>query len=176
MDNMEEYEYVQRSELADPGTLKGAVGYKPYTSIIVVSISGIAILAVARNHFGLLICLLFLAISAFIYFGVKDHGVMEIYDKVLYLLDVTGAGTVLEIPYEKIKTYCVNKDNNNVISLTLEDGQCFQTMSFQRGKASRLLHQVLPGKSEEEEKLNQLKNMKASGFSALKGFRGFGKK
>ncbi|MBR0385070.1 MAG: hypothetical protein IJI05_00815, partial [Erysipelotrichaceae bacterium] len=112
MESMEEFAYVERSELSDPGKLKGTIGYKPYTSMIVVSISGIAILALARNLFGIITCLLFLGISAFIYFGVKDHKVMELYENVLYLIDVKDEGIVMEIPYEKIKSYSVNRDNS----------------------------------------------------------------
>lgn len=164
-------DYVSRDRLEQPGQLLGEVGYKPYVPAIVVAVSGLIILAWSRSLFGVVICALFLLFAGVVLLGVKDHKVLEVYENAMYLVDVKDANRVMVMPYDQIQSYCVNKNNNNVIVFTTVDGESFQTMSFQRGKADRLLRKVLRGKSEEEHKLEQLKNMKASGFSALKRFR-----
>ena len=167
-----ELEYLPRKDIIkEEMKLIGEIGYKPIESIIIVSVSGLIILALARNLFGIITCALFVGLSGFIYLVVKDHKVIEIYDGHICLVDVRDDSKVASISFDQIKSYSINKNNSNLISIILHDGRNLQTMTFQRTKASRLFRKVLPGKSEEEIRMEELKNMKSSGFSILKRFR-----
>ncbi|MBR6958746.1 MAG: hypothetical protein IKH73_09925 [Erysipelotrichaceae bacterium] len=172
---MSEYKYntefIDRGEYRYEGKLIGEVGYKPFHTVYIVAAVALVMLVLVRNTFGLVMGCLFLAYSAYIYIVVPDHKVLEIYDDAVHMMDVTNDQRIRVLPLNIIKSYSVNQHNDNIVSITLDDGQNFQALCFQRNKASRYLKQVLPGKSEENLYQQQLSKMKSSGFSALKRFR-----
>ncbi len=163
--NHSQFEHI--SELKENGKLLGSITYKPSRAILAVMIVGCACIILFRNTFGLVFGGFLLVLSSLVFFKVKDHKVMDVYDDALILFDNHDETRVLRLTLDEIVEWNVNRDENYLITLKLKEGEQLGAQTFQVNEAHALLKKVLPGKSTDEIVRKKVYSTKSAGFSLL---------
>ena len=163
--NHSQFEHI--SELKENGKLLGSITYKPSRAILAVMIVGCACIILFRNIFGLVFGGFLLILSSLVFFKVKDHKVMDVYDDALILFDNHDETRVLRLTLDEIVEWNVNRDENYLITLKLKEGEQLGAQTFQVNEAHALLKKVLPGKSTDEIVRKKVYSTKSAGFSLL---------
>lgn len=163
--NHSQFEHI--SELKENGKLLGSITYKPSRAILAVMIVGCACIILFRNTFGLVFGGFLLILSSLVFFKVKDHKVMDVYDDALILFDNHDETRVLRLTLDEIVEWNVNRDENYLITLKLKEGEQLGAQTFQVNEAHALLKKVLPGKSTDEIVRKKVYSTKSAGFSLL---------
>lgn len=143
------YDYGREKETTENGQLLGSVHFKPMNTMIIIAVIGV-VAVLWHNLFGILFGCFCLIMDGTIYCKVRDHRVMDVYDDAIVIFDRNDENKGIRIPVEKIKQWEVNRNQNYGITLILEDGSIFSSMSYEASKAQKLLQKVLKGKSTEE--------------------------
>lgn len=164
------YEFENIVDMQENGKFLGHISYKPNNAVIGVMIIGCACTFIFRNMFGILFGGFLLILSVIVFFCVKDHKVMDVYDDALVLYDHRDETRVLRLPLEEIQEWNVNRNNSYLIALTLKGGEQLGAQTFNVNRVYNLLKKVLPGKSTEEIMQKRVQSQKGAGFSI------FGKK
>ncbi len=160
--NHNQFEHI--NELDEHGKLLGSVTYKPSRAIIAVMVVGCACTILFRNLFGILFGGFLLILSSLVFFKVKDHKVMDVYDDALILYDNQDETRVLRLTLDEIVEWNVNRDENYLITLKLKDGEQLGAQTFQVNEVHSLLKKVLPGKSTDEIVRKKVYSTKSAGF------------
>lgn len=163
--NHSQFEHI--NELEENGKLLGSITYKPSRAILAVMIVGCACIILFRNTFGLVFGGFLLILSSFVFFKVKDHKVMDVYDDALILFDNHDETRVLRLTLDEIVEWNVNRDENYLITLKLKDGEQLGAQTFQVNEVHSLLKKVLPRKSTDEIVRKKVYSTKSAGFSLL---------
>lgn len=164
------YEFENIADMQENGKFLGHISYKPNNAVIGVMIIGCVCTFIFRNMFGFLFGGFLLILSAIVFFCVKDHKVMDVYDDALVLYDHRDESRVLRLPLEEIQEWNVNRNNSYLIALTLKGGEQLGAQTFNVNRVYNLLRKVLPAKSTEEIMQKRVQSQKGAGFSL------FGKK
>lgn len=165
---MNHNQFENINELNENGKLLGSITYKPNKTILIVMVVGCACIVLFRNLFGLVFGGFIFALACFVFFTVKDHKVMDVYDDALILYDNKDDSRVLQLSLDEIVEWNVNRDENYLITLKLKDGEQLGAQTFQVNEVNHLLKRVLPGKSTDEIVRKKVYSTKSSGFSLLK--------
>ena len=162
------YEFENIDDMQENGKFLGHISYKPNNAGIGVMIIGCACTFIFRNMFGILFGGFLLILSAIVFFCVKDHKVMDVYDDALVLYDHRDETRVLRLPLEEIQEWNVNRNNSYLIALTLKDGEQLGAQTFNVNRVYNLLKKVLPAKSTEEIMQKRVQSQKGAGFSIFR--------
>lgn len=164
------YEFENITDMQENGKFLGHISYKPNNAVMGVMIIGCVCTFIFRNMFGILFGGFLLILSAIVFFCVKDHKVMDVYDDALVLYDYRDETRVLRLPLEEIQEWNVNRNNSYLIALTLQGGEQLGAQTFNVNRVYNLLKKVLPKKNTEEIMRQRVQSQKGAGFSI------FGKK
>ena len=140
------FEYKPVSEIKENGKLLGKVGYKPMSAVIVLCIAAILFLFIG-HLFGILMAVLCAAGAGYIYFGLKDRQVMDVYDDALIFHHPEDASLGIRFKPDQIKQWTVNKDGSYQIALTLKDQNIYVMSTYQISNANRMLKKLMPKKN-----------------------------
>lgn len=150
-------DYASGQETNENGNLLGSVAFKPTGTMIIIAAVGIAAL-LWHNLFGIMFGGFCLLMDGIIRFKVKDHRVMDVYDDAVIIFDRVDEQKGTRIPLDIISRWEVNRNQNFAITLFLEDGVTFSSMSYEVSKAQKLLKKVLKGKSTEDIQIAKNRN------------------
>lgn len=150
-------DYASGQETNENGNLLGSVAFKPTGTMIIIATVGIAAL-LWHNLFGIMFGGFCLLMDGIIRFKVKDYRVMDVYDDAVIVFDRVDEQKGTRIPLEIISQWEVNRNQNYAITLFLEDGVSFSSMSYEVSKAQKLLKKVLKGKSTEDIQIAKNRN------------------
>ena len=157
MNEISIYDYDSHEKADETGKLFGTVYFKPKQTLMIIAVVGTAAL-LWHNLFGILFVCFCLIMDGIIYYRVRDHRVMDVYDDAVVIFERNDENKGVRIPLEKIKQWEVNRNQNYGITLMLEDGSSFSSMSYEASKAQKLLKKVLKGKSTEEIQIAKNRN------------------
>lgn len=149
--------YENVTDLHPQGKKLGSVGVRPNLSIAFVFVFGIFLIAMFPNAVGIVSGLLVMALSLAYLFGVKEHPILDVYERQLLVYDEKDPAKAMMIDKDDVKEYFIARSDSTDIDLRLNDGEVLVLHSMQKNKAYSLLSKVLPDKASDDMNLKNRK-------------------
>ncbi|MBO4218266.1 MAG: hypothetical protein J5694_06265 [Erysipelotrichaceae bacterium] len=155
---MNNLEYFDISEIKPADQPLKAITYKPYVPCYICVAAGVGMLLLRHWAF-LVLGLIFIGLSLFVLFKIKDHKVLDIYSDGVLIYSLNEESKGIYVRYDDLAEWTTKsaQGGSECVYFLLADGTQIYKDTFQALTAYRQLIKLMPEKESEHIRMEKLK-------------------